>query len=113
MTNSTSTLSAAHVHALNRLSSATRHEVQRLTGSLASVTNPTFSDTHLLGNVLTFDAVPADNLVRHPSGIDPHHGGVLVVDAKGLTEAGPLGRFARAIGCEGRYCRRASQPTAC
>jgi hypothetical protein len=111
MTNSTSTLSAAHVYALNRLSSATRHEAQRPTGTLASVTNPTFSDIHLLGNVLTFDAVPTDNLVRHPSGIDPHLGGLLV-DAKGLTEAGPLGRFARAIGCEGGYCRRASQPTA-
>ena len=76
---------------LLELGSATLHEAQGQTGALASAIKPLDPLRRLAGPALTVDAKPGDNLVIHYALTFAQPGDVLVVDAKGYTEAGPWG----------------------
>jgi 4-hydroxy-4-methyl-2-oxoglutarate aldolase len=71
--------------------SATLHEAQGQTGALASAIKPLDPMRRLAGPALTVDAKPGDNLVIHHALRLARPADVLVVDAKGYTEAGPWG----------------------
>ena len=77
--------------ALLELGSATLHEAQGQTGALVSAIKPLDPGRRLAGPALTVDARPGDNLVIHYALTVARPGDVLVVDAKGYTEAGPWG----------------------
>jgi len=76
---------------LLELGSATLHEAQGQTGALTSGIKPLDPLLRLAGPALTVDAKPGDNLVIHCALTFARPGDVLVVDAKGYTEAGPWG----------------------
>jgi 4-hydroxy-4-methyl-2-oxoglutarate aldolase len=76
---------------LRELGSATLHEAQSQTGALASAIKPLDPMRRLAGPAMTVDAKPGDNLVIHHALAFARPGDVLVVDAKGYTEAGPWG----------------------
>lgn len=90
---------------LMRLGSATLHEAMGGRGALDSAIKPLEPTRRLAGPALTVDAAPADNLVLHYALTKAHRGDVLVVDAKGFTEAGVWGDIlslaATAIGLAG------------
>jgi 4-hydroxy-4-methyl-2-oxoglutarate aldolase len=73
------------------LGSATLHEAQGQTGALVSAIKPLDPGRRLAGPALTVDARPGDNLVIHYALTVARPGDVLIVDAKGYTEAGPWG----------------------
>lgn len=73
------------------LGSATLHEAQGQTGALASAIKPLDPVRRLTGPAVTVEARPGDNLVIHYALTFARSGDVLVVDAKGYSEAGPWG----------------------
>lgn len=76
---------------LLELGAATLHEAQEQTGALTCAIKPLDPSRRLAGPALTVDAQPGDNLVIHYALTRARPGDVLVVDAKGYTEAGPWG----------------------
>ncbi|SEC52674.1 4-hydroxy-4-methyl-2-oxoglutarate aldolase [Rhizobiales bacterium GAS191] len=84
-------LAPSQIDALKRLGAATIHEAQKQTGSLTSAIKPLNPKARLVGRALTVDAMPGDNLVIHQALTRARPGDVLVVNAKGYTEAGPWG----------------------
>jgi 4-hydroxy-4-methyl-2-oxoglutarate aldolase len=76
---------------LREFGSATLHEALGQTGALASAIKPLDPMLRLAGPAMTVDAKPGDNLVIHHALTIAQLGDVLVVDAKGYTEAGPWG----------------------
>ncbi|MRV73782.1 4-carboxy-4-hydroxy-2-oxoadipate aldolase/oxaloacetate decarboxylase [Duganella sp. FT92W] len=83
---------APHVlAALARLGAATIYEAQGARGALDSGIKPIASTMRIAGPAFTVDTRPADNLMLHYAMLKARPGDVLVVDAKGYTEAGPWG----------------------
>ncbi|SFU10414.1 4-carboxy-4-hydroxy-2-oxoadipate aldolase/oxaloacetate decarboxylase [Arthrobacter sp. ov118] len=76
---------------LLRLGTATVYEAQGQRGSIASEIRPIDPGMKLVGTALTVDTSPADNLMFHQAILMAKPGDILVVDAKGFTNAGPWG----------------------
>ncbi len=79
------------IEALKRLGAATIHEAQGQKGALDSGIKPVDPTRRLAGVALTVDCCALDNLAIHYALTKARPGDVLVVDAKGFTEAGPWG----------------------
>lgn len=79
------------LRALRDLGAATIYEAQGAKGALDSGIKPIASSMRIAGPALTVDTRPADNLMLHYAMLKAKPGDVLVVDAKGFTEAGPWG----------------------
>ncbi|MFQ5935676.1 MAG: 4-carboxy-4-hydroxy-2-oxoadipate aldolase/oxaloacetate decarboxylase [Acidiferrobacterales bacterium] len=83
---------AAHaVAALRRYGTATLHEALGQRGAMPFEIKPLYSGMRLCGPALTVAVAPGDNLMIHYALTLAQPGDVLVVDAKGFTEAGPWG----------------------
>ena len=79
------------LRALRDLGAATVYEAQGAKGALDSGIKPIAAGMRMAGPALTVDARPADNLMLHYAMLKARPGDVLVVDAKGFTEAGVWG----------------------
>lgn len=79
------------LRALRDLGAATVYEAQGAKGALDSGIKPIAAAMRMAGPALTVDARPADNLMLHYAMLKARPGDVLVVDAKGFTEAGVWG----------------------
>ena len=77
--------------ALGKLGTATVHEAQGQIGAMAGAIKPIDPNRRLMGRALTVDTRPDDNLMIHYAITKAQQGDVLVVDAKGFTEAGAWG----------------------
>ena len=86
-----STPSPELIEKLAAIGSATIHEAQGQTGALDSAIKPIDPARRLAGRALTVDTRPADNLMVHYALTKARPGDVLVVDAKGFSEAGLWG----------------------
>ena len=84
-------VSIATLHALRQLGAATIYEAQGAKGALDSGIKPIAPGMRLAGPALTVDTRPADNLMLHYAMLKAKPGDVLVVDAKGVLEAGVWG----------------------
>ncbi len=84
-------LTPQEVQILARLGSATIHEAQGQKGALDPALKPLDRGSRLVGQALTVDCRPSDNLVLHLAVTKARPGDVLVVDSKGFTTAGPWG----------------------
>ncbi|MFJ4208082.1 4-carboxy-4-hydroxy-2-oxoadipate aldolase/oxaloacetate decarboxylase [Paenarthrobacter sp. NPDC089675] len=84
-------VSQEHLHALLSLGTATIYEAQNQRGSIAAEIRPIDAGMKLVGTALTVDTSPGDNLMLHQAVLMARPGDVLVVDAKGFTDAGPWG----------------------
>lgn len=76
---------------MSELGAATVYEAQGAKGALDSGMKPIDPGSRLVGPALTVDTRPSDNLMLHYALLKAKPGDVLVVDAKGFTEAGPRG----------------------
>ena len=76
---------------LTELGTATVYEAQGQRGAVHSAIKPLDPGFRLVGRALTVDCQPADNLALHLALLQAKPGDVVVVDAKGFTEAGPWG----------------------
>ncbi|MFB8369696.1 RraA family protein [Pseudarthrobacter sp. NPDC055928] len=76
---------------LLKLGTATVYEAQGQRGSIASEIRPLDPAMKLVGTALTVNTTPGDNLMFHQAVLVARPGDVLVVDAKGFTDAGPWG----------------------
>lgn len=85
------TTTQEQLEALKKLGSATIHEAQGQKGALDSGLRAVDPSVRLAGPALTVDCRPDDNLAIHYALTKAKPGDVLVVDAKGFTEAGPWG----------------------
>ncbi|WP_090956835.1 4-carboxy-4-hydroxy-2-oxoadipate aldolase/oxaloacetate decarboxylase [Arthrobacter sp. ov118] len=81
----------AHLRRLLKLGTATVYEAQGQRGSIAAEIRPVDPAMKLIGTALTVDTSPGDNLMLHQAVLMAQPGDVLVVDAKGFTDAGPWG----------------------
>jgi 4-hydroxy-4-methyl-2-oxoglutarate aldolase len=81
----------AHLQRLLKLGTATVYEAQGQRGSIAAQIRPLDPDMKLIGTALTVNTSPGDNLMLHQAVLMARPGDVLVVDAKGFTDAGPWG----------------------
>jgi 4-hydroxy-4-methyl-2-oxoglutarate aldolase len=81
----------AHLRRLLKLGTATVYEAQGQRGSIATEIRPVDPAMKLIGTALTVDTSPGDNLMLHQAVLMAQPGDVLVVDAKGFTDAGPWG----------------------
>ena len=79
------------VEKITKFSSATLHEAYDKRGSLPSVIKPIDQHLELTGSVVTIELRPGDNLMLHKAIYEAQKGDILVVDAKGFTEAGIWG----------------------
>jgi 4-hydroxy-4-methyl-2-oxoglutarate aldolase len=73
------------------LGAATIYEAQGQRGSIASEIRAVDPSMKLVGTALTVNTGPGDNLMLHQAVLMARPGDVLVVDAKGFTDAGPWG----------------------
>jgi 4-hydroxy-4-methyl-2-oxoglutarate aldolase len=80
-----------HLQRLLKLGTATVYEAQGQRGSIASEIRPLDPAMKLVGTALTVNTTPGDNLMFHQAVLMARPGDVLVVDAKGFTDAGPWG----------------------
>ena len=85
------TISADALDKLASLGAATIHEAQGQIGAMHSGIKPLDPTRRMAGRALTVELRPADNLMVHYALTKAQPGDVLVVDAKGFTEAGPWG----------------------
>lgn len=85
------TITQEQLNSLKQLGTATIHEAQGQSGALDSGLRPIDPGVRLCGPALTVDCRPDDNLAIHYALTKARPGDVLVVDAKGFTEAGPWG----------------------
>jgi 4-hydroxy-4-methyl-2-oxoglutarate aldolase len=84
-------VSTKELEALKALGTATIHEAQGQKGAIDSMIRPIDPTLRLAGPALTVDCRPSDNLAIHYALTKAKSGDVLVVDAKGFTDAGPWG----------------------
>lgn len=84
-------LSPDLIERLKKLGSATIHEAQGQAGALSPAIKPIHHSMSVVGRALTVDARPGDNLVIHYALSKVAKGDVVVVDAKGFSEAGAWG----------------------
>ena len=85
------TVSKEVLSKLAGIGTATIHEAQGQIGAMDNAIKPIDPARRLIGRALTVDTRPADNLMIHYALTKAQPGDVLVVDAKGFTEAGPWG----------------------
>lgn len=78
---------------LKEYQTATLHEAYGKKGALPSAIKPLSDSFSVTGKVVTVDLRPADNIVLHHAIYEAEKGDVLVVDAKGYTEAGVWGEI--------------------
>ncbi|MGK3647132.1 4-carboxy-4-hydroxy-2-oxoadipate aldolase/oxaloacetate decarboxylase [Pseudarthrobacter enclensis] len=83
--------SESQLQRLLQLGTATVYEAQGQRGSVASEIRPIDPRMKLVGTALTVDTRGGDNLMFHQAVLMAQPGDVLVVDAKGFTDAGPWG----------------------
>lgn len=76
---------------LKAFGTATIHEAQGQKGALDAGLKPLDPATRMAGPAVTVDLRPGDNLMVHYALTKVRPGDVLVLDAKGFTEAGPWG----------------------
>jgi 4-hydroxy-4-methyl-2-oxoglutarate aldolase len=99
------TVSNEQIDILKSLGTATIHEAQGQRGALQGGLRAVDPTRRLGGRALTVDCRPHDNLALHYALSKAVPGDVLVVDAKGFTEAGPWGDVltlaAQAVGIVG------------
>ncbi|MFE4542288.1 RraA family protein [Arthrobacter sp. NPDC056727] len=81
----------ADLQRLLKLGTATVYEAQGQRGSVASEIRPLDPAMKLVGTALTVSTTPGDNLMFHQAVLMACPGDVLIVDAKGFTDAGPWG----------------------
>ncbi|MBP2228154.1 4-hydroxy-4-methyl-2-oxoglutarate aldolase [Azospirillum agricola] len=81
----------ALVEAFRTQSPATLHEALGRKGAMAHPIKPLYPGMRLCGPALTVSCGPTDNLMIHIAVALAKPGDVLVVDFKGMTEAGPWG----------------------
>jgi 4-hydroxy-4-methyl-2-oxoglutarate aldolase len=79
------------ISSLLNFGSATTYEAQGAKGALGCKIKPIHPSMRVAGPAFTVDICPADNLMLHYALLHVQPGDVLVVDAKGFTEAGPWG----------------------
>ncbi|MBN3497734.1 4-carboxy-4-hydroxy-2-oxoadipate aldolase/oxaloacetate decarboxylase [Arthrobacter pascens] len=84
-------VSSEQLQRLLSLGTATVYEAQGQRGSIASAIRPIHPDMKVVGTALTVNTAPGDNLMLHQAVLMAQPGDVLVVDAKGFTDAGPWG----------------------
>lgn len=84
-------LSRQTVDTLLRLGAATLYEAQGAFGALSHQLKPVDGTMKLAGPAFTVDMRPSDNLMIHYALLKAKPGDVLVLDAKGFTEAGVWG----------------------
>ncbi len=82
---------AGDLQRLLMLGTATVYEAQGQRGSIAAEIRPIDPSMKLIGTALTVSTSPGDNLMLHQAVLMARPGDVLVVDAKGFTDAGPWG----------------------
>lgn len=80
---------AATLEALRAQSPATLHEAMGKKGAMGYPIKPLFPGMRLCGPALTVSCGPTDNLMIHIAVALAKPGDVLVVDFKGMTDAGP------------------------
>jgi 4-hydroxy-4-methyl-2-oxoglutarate aldolase len=85
------TVSKEELEALKALGTATIHEAQGQKGAIDPQIRPIDPTLRLAGPALTVDCRPSDNLAIHYALTKAKAGDVLIVDAKGFTDAGPWG----------------------
>lgn len=81
----------ALVAALGGQAPATLHEAMGKKGAMGHPIKPLFPGMRLCGPALTVSCGPTDNLMIHIAVALAKPGDVLVVDFKGMTDAGPWG----------------------
>lgn len=79
------------VKALGAFGTATLHEAYGKKGAMPFYIKPLYPGMKVCGPALTVAVSPGDNLMIHYAMTLAQPGDVLVVDAKGFTEAGPWG----------------------
>ncbi len=79
------------VKALAEFGTATLHEAYGKKGAMPFYIKPLYPGMKVCGPALTVAVSPGDNLMIHYAMTLAQPGDVLVVDAKGFTEAGPWG----------------------
>ena len=79
------------VEAFRNQSPATLHEAMGKKGAMSFPIKPLYPGMRLCGPAVTVSGGPADNLMIHTAMALTKPGDVLVVDFKGMTEAGPWG----------------------
>jgi 4-hydroxy-4-methyl-2-oxoglutarate aldolase len=85
------TVTLAQREALKAFGTATIHEAQDQKGALDGGLKPLDPTLRMAGPALTVELRPGDNLMVHYALTKARRGDVLVLDAKGFTEAGPWG----------------------
>jgi len=79
------------INKISKFSSATLHEAYGKQGALPSAVKPLDDSFSLTGPAVTVELQPGDNIVLHKAIYEARSGDILVVDAKGFTEAGVWG----------------------
>ena len=79
------------VAAFRGQSPATLHEAMGKKGAMSFPIKPLYQGMTLFGTAVTVSGGPTDNLMIHAAMALTRPGDVLVVDFKGMTEAGPWG----------------------
>ncbi len=82
---------ATLVESLRAQSPATLHEAMGKKGAMGHPIKPLYAGMRLCGPAVTVSCGPTDNLMIHVAVALAKPGDVLVVDFKGMTEAGPWG----------------------
>ena len=76
-----------------QFSTAALHEAYSKKGALPSIIKPLDPGFSLTGPAVTVELRPGDNLILHQAIYEAKEGDILVVDAKGFTEAGIWGEI--------------------
>lgn len=79
------------INKISKFSAATLHEAYDKKGALPSIIKPLDDSFSLVGPAVTVELRPGDNLILHKAIYEAKKGDILVVDAKGFTEAGIWG----------------------
>ena len=84
-------LTEAEIEQLRKLPTGNVCDANGKTGNMHSGIKPIDPMSKLVGPAFTVRSQPGDNLVMHQAIYEAAPGSVLVIDARGYTEAGPFG----------------------
>ena len=87
----TITVTGNNIERLASLGAATVYEANGQRDALDPALKPLDPRTRIAGRAVTVDLEPADNWFIHVALLEAGEGDILVVDAKGYTDAGPWG----------------------
>jgi 4-hydroxy-4-methyl-2-oxoglutarate aldolase len=87
----TITVTGNNIERLASLGAATVYEANGQRDALDPALKPLDPRTRIAGRAVTVDLEPADNWFIHVALLEAGEGDILVVDAKGYTQAGPWG----------------------